>query len=222
MIDPNDKEYREFPIEDVNKVGEDGWEIVTDGGWIFWVQAKHDEPKVGQIARFYGEGIGSPVRGLAINNKILFYNTPAEQDEEHKRWLKDSHRKQREEFEANKDKLDAQYEALPPIFQKRIDKFRRNNPDFRWEFEGYEMFTCTEAVKIAETLKTDEKIREWIQLPWEEQNAIVDIDSDHSGNTFGMAGSLARMYVTNESYVEKAHGSLSVLVGSEAYGDIPK
>lgn len=46
--------------------------------------------------------------------------------------------------------MDVDYENLPDAFKKRIDRFRANNPDFRFEFESYELFCCMEAVKIAE------------------------------------------------------------------------
>jgi hypothetical protein len=107
---------------------------------------------------------------------------------------------------------------LPAIFQKRIRNFREANKNFRWDYESYEMFCCEEAIKIANCLKTEDKIITWAKLDWNEQVKQVPIDEGHSGNTFGCAVQLARLYVAQHQLIEKAHGALANLVGCKEYG----
>src|SRR5690606_38613321 len=72
--------------------------------------------------------------------------------------------------DAERAERDARVAALPECFQKRIARFRRNNPDFYWEYEAYEMAVCVDAVKIADAMRNDENPAESLQtfhrLPW--------------------------------------------------------
>lgn len=63
------------------------------------------------------------------------------------------------------------------------------NDGFGYE---YNLFCCEQAVIIAETLETKEKIVEFHKADWEIQKKMVPlISEDHSGNTFEMACGLA-------------------------------
>lgn len=218
----NDDQFRELRITKVED-DEDSYTITNEDGWCISVYKKHHiEPKVGMMARYYGKGIGRPVRGLMIGGRMVFYNTPQEQDEKQKQWCIDYENEQKQEFEKNKARLDAEYAALPDIFKRRIDKFRKNNPDFRWKYESYEMFICNEAVKIAKAFETTDTINSWKKLPYKEQIKSVPIAEGHSRNTFGMACYLACLYIEYPEGVEKLYGALAPLVGSEEYGCIPK
>jgi hypothetical protein len=85
------------------------------------------------------------------------------------------------------------------------------------------MFVCTQAVLIADKLKTPEAIKEWKKLEYGKQQAQVPgLSDDHSGNTFGAACYLASIYLQEPESVVEVHGALSPLVGSIAYGDVPK
>ena len=107
------------------------------------------------------------------------------------------------------------------MFKARIDRFWRNNPDFRVEYENYEMFCCTQAVGIADAMKTPEGVQNFKTKQWDEQKALFpELSDGHSGNTFGCSVALAYWYLSQPENVTKAHGALSPLVGSEAYGDI--
>lgn len=188
---------------------------------------------------------GRPVRGMMLTKLIdsattlIYYRTPAEEEERNRRMVDEMHAAQRAQFEATgRAILDAKYDALPQVFKDRIDKYRRNNPDFRWKYEGYEMFCCTEAVKLAthalsltdgdqhvaaETLRalaTSEAPDRY------EQQRIFDtaagLDDGHSGNTHGTAWHLAWMYLSHPDLVEKRYGAIAPLVGSEEVGDVPK
>jgi len=179
-------------------------------------------PKKGQLLEIYG-GHGYPVRGVVIDGEVAYYLTPEEEHERHKAWVEEKNKEDKEKFEKNKETLDAQYDALPEVFQKRLDKFRTNNPDFRWKFEDYEMFTCRQAVVIAEHFKNAEEIEGWWKLDWGEQKKLVpELSDQHSGNTFGMAVKLAIFYLDCPENVIKLHGALAPLVGSAEYGCIPR
>ena len=129
--------------------------------------------------------------------------------------------KKRAVFEESRESMDAQYEALPRIFRERLDKFRRNNPDFRWKYEPYELFVCEEAVRIAEELETPDEVVAFGKMTYEEQKARVTLSDGHSGNTFGMVMRLAYLFLSDEAGVEQMHGALAPLVGSEEYGCVP-
>lgn len=228
-----DAEYEDFELTEVTESG-DWYDLRFDGMGI-GLRKQYDDapphgivPKVGDIVREWGRGFGYPVRGMAFFNgtewRVAYYRTEQE-DRDHSAALAIMAEAKREaEFErSGRAELDAKYAALPPIFQRRIDKFRANNPDFRWKYEGYEMFTCEQAVVIADALKTREAIEAWRDLSWEEQRrAVPGLSDDHNGNTFGAACVLAVLYLEHPEGVEQMHGALAPLVGSAEYGCVPR
>lgn len=248
MID--DTEYETVRFKSVTE-RDDGYEVLRDDGWSFYLAKQYDDaphgvvPKAGDIARFYGRGIGSSVRGVTVWDgaewRTVYYRT--EQEERDKfaaeQLVRDTEREHAFE-NGGRAALDAQYETLPDVFKQRIDRFRANNPDFRVEYEGYEMFCCTEAVKLATYLATPERMAHYTSLAtqetfssdnarwhreWEEQKAIdkaAGISDGHSGNTHGAAVALASWYLNRPEIVPQMHGALSPLVGSKEYGDVPK
>ena len=214
--------HESYILEDVVEF-EDRYELKFNSGTSLGLSKEHGVvPKKGNTVELYG-GFGHPVRGVIIDGKVAYYRTPEEEQERHKAWVFEKNKKDKEEFEKNKEKLNAQYDALPEVFQKRLDKFRTNNPDFRWEYESYEMFTCTQAVAIAESFKNTEEIEKWYDMDWDEQKKMVpELSDQHSGNTFGMAVKLAMFYLDCPENVIKLHGALAPLVGSAEYGCIPR
>lgn len=238
----NDTEYETSTIEHVERSG-DGWVFRSDEGWSLGFSASDAPdfvPRVGDEVLTYGRGFGYSVRGLVIAGRVIYYRTTAEERERHRAMVEDNQAKRRREFEeSGRAELDAKYAALPPVFQARIDKFRHNNPDFRWQYEGYEMFCCEEAVKLARHLGTVEAMEHYVSLTrdvsistdrerwdmeWAEQQAIdkaAGISHDHSGNTHGAMVSLAFWYLKHPENVERMHGALAPLVGSFEYGCVP-
>lgn len=82
MYPPNDFQFEEVNITQVDKSAT-GWTILREDGWSFYVpNTSPIEPKVDMIARFYGKGIGSTVRGLYLDSQEVFYRTES-QDKEH-------------------------------------------------------------------------------------------------------------------------------------------
>jgi hypothetical protein len=219
-----DAEYEDATAADVRESG-DYWTVHRSDGWTIGVpKVDGVAPRVGSRLRFWGRGIGFPVRGIAVDGVVVRYETDAEQRDRYARELAEREAAQRATFEREgRAALDARYDALPPVFRARIDRFRANNPDFRWKYEGYEMFCCEQAVVIARALGTPEAIQSFRDLPRSEQMAKVPgLDDGHSGNTFGAACVLAALYVRDESFVPQMHGAMSPLVGSVEYGDVPK
>lgn len=206
-------------ITDVREY-EDGFEISQDGMCCGLKKKYGVTPKIGDKLTIHTKF--STIRGMDLNGKRIFWKTDEELEQERLEWIANNEHEKKERFEKNKAQMDADYETLPDAFKKRIDRFRANNPNFRVEFENYELFCCMEAVKIANTCKTPEKVQEFKSQNWDEQMQMVEGLSDgHSGNTFGCAIALAYWYLSDENNVSKMHGSLSPLVGSKAFGDVP-
>lgn len=217
MYPKNDEQYREDRVatfRDGAITDEDGWSIGLPEGF---------RAEVGETVRYYGEGIGRPVRGLFIGGRKAWYRTVKEQREHDRKQSLEYDASLKRQFGERREEMDATFASLPGAFQQRIERFRRNNPDFRWKYERYELFACQEAVKIARQLKTEEAIEEWSSLSWNEQTEQVSLDDGHSGNTLGIATRLAWLFVGEDpGRVVRMHGALAPLVGSEEYGCVPR
>ncbi len=78
---PNDDQFKELTIAKVDGDAKTGWGMERSDGWHFSCPAYSPiEPKPGMTVRFYGKGIGFPVRGLFIDGVKVFYFT----EDEHK------------------------------------------------------------------------------------------------------------------------------------------
>lgn len=218
---PSDRQFEDTTVKSVQR-DRSGWTIERGDGWMFHVPAESPiEPKPGMRARFYGKGIGFDVRGLVLDGATVFYRTVAEEEARHQEWCRELDRERRAKFEAGRDDLDRRVAALPDVFRRRIERFRVGNPDFRWEYEGYELVCCETAVKIAETLATRERYIEVVNQEdrWTAvSEAVPGIDPGLSGNQFGLALNLAGIYLTEPEMVVRQHGAMTPLVGCEKYG----
>jgi hypothetical protein len=216
------------------------WTVQLDVGTIIVEAALQPDRTIeaGHTVKCYGRGLGYSIRGVVIDDVVWRYETAEEAALSHEREQVKRHQAKRDEFEATgRAVLDAKYAALPALFQQRLDRFRANNPEFRWEYEPYEMFCCEEAVKLAAHLGTVGEAKRYAALAssetystdtprwnaeWEEQKAIDRAAGlathEHSGNTHGMTAILARLYLEQPDLVPKMHGALTPLVGCEAYG----
>jgi hypothetical protein len=218
-----DTDYEDKRIKEVKAEDGGGWQIAFDDGWSFFV--KELEPKVNGFARLYPKGIGMQVRGLFLRQnesspwEKVFYRTKEEDHERHLKWCDEQEAKRKTEFEASRVDADKRIEALPEPFIARIKWFQSNGLDWRWNHEPYELFVCEQAVEFAKALGTVEKIAEFHKKDWSEQKQMLPALSDeHSGNTFGAACLLARIYLEHPEMLWKAHGALCPLVGCEGYG----
>lgn len=180
-------------------------------------------PEVGDAVTLYTHR-GSMIRGLDLNGTPVFYKTHAELDEDHRHYVEAENRRRDEELEAQRDEREADFSALPEVFQRRIKWFRAHNPRFRQDFEPYEMSACLDAVRLAEWAASEadpgEAIREFQQATCESQREMVpQLAYDrHSDNSFGFAVRLAHHYVTEPENVYQEHGAMTPLVGCLDYG----
>jgi len=176
---------------------------------------KEKNIKIGDELTIYEYG-GSAIRGIDINGENLFFLWDTEIDAEHEEWCAQYQKEKEETFEREKTKYDKQYESLPQCFKDRIDKFRKDNPKFRVDYEAYELFCCTEAILIAETLKTPEGVKEWADSD-DRWAKVPDLDHGHSGNTMGASTQMAYWYLQQPEAINRIVGALSPLVGSREY-----
>lgn len=60
----------------------------------------------------------------------------------------------------------------------------------------YNIFCCEQGILIADTLQSEEKIKEFHKASWDDQKKMVKgLSDDHSGNTFGMSCRFAMGYL---------------------------
>lgn len=122
------------------------------GGWTTQMPWPIEErPAVGNRIRVWSNGSMNHGVSLWRSNRTLipvYYKTKQERDVEHGYWVAEHQRKQRSDFAAQQAELDAQFEALPPDLQRRIQRFRDEDPDFRWREEAYEMAACAEGGRL--------------------------------------------------------------------------
>ena len=213
---------REFDINTIKSFNKEtgGYSLTFDNGWSFWMPEVGFAPEVGQTAKLYGRGTGYTVRGLVVNDRVVFYRTEAEQSELQRKEQAEREAKKRTDYDAKASDYDARVNALPLPFKTRITDFRNWKPEtWKYDFEPYELFTCEQAVEIANALKTPEEISRFHKLDFPEQKKLVAaLSDDHSGNTFGAACLLANIYLTKPDLIPKAHGALCPLVGCKDYG----
>lgn len=214
----SDHEYREEIIDKVEE-SESGYAL-GHGGWTLWCpKVEGITPKVGDVLRTWGKGIGFAVRGIAINGQIVRYETRQEMEDRNARELFEREMEQLTKAESERQANDARIAALPDVFQRRIQRFRNGNPEFWWKHQPYELFVCEQAVLIAQAMKSPDDVPAFAKLSWEQQKLVVpELDGGHSGNTFGAACRLAHWYLTQPENVVREHGALAVLVGCDEYG----
>lgn len=200
-----------------------GWYYIdTERGTGFGLKSRYvrgkKPPAVGDEITVHTYNF-SRIRGVDLRGIPLYYLSDADIEAEQQEYAAKREAKQKREFKRNRKKLDDAYAALPIEFQRRISWFRAHDPDWRWDHEAYEMSVCTDAALIAATLKTAAKIERFRKAKWKTQQAMVPgLYDGHSGNSFGAAVSLARMYVENPLFVIAQHAAISPLVGCEGCG----
>jgi hypothetical protein len=231
ISDAADPEFEEHVLEKVDEDDDSFTLSFDDGTCIGLAKSYGVVPLAGQTIRTYGRGFGWPCRGVAVNGVIAYHRTPAEQEAKQRADIEDSKARKRAKFEDDREGNDRRIAALPSVFRERFARFLRNNPDFRWEFEGYELFCCEDAVRLAARAKEMAQyatpaawIREFAKASSDTQKKLAPAMKieDHSGNTFGFTCQLAHAYLEDESLVPRMHGALANLVGCEEYGCPPE
>ncbi len=218
----HDTEYRASAVASVKADEEgQGFALTDTDGWTLYV-ANHNSlplPVPGKLVRYYGRGIGFPVRGVATGRHIYYYETAADHAARRAREEARDAFERTEQWLAGLAEFKARVAKLPEPFRDRIAGFMVR-PEWGPGFGGYELFACEEAVKIALALHTDDAIRAYRKAGCNRQRELVPgvAYEEHSGNTFGAACTLAQLYVTNAALVAKMHGALCPLVGCQNYG----
>jgi hypothetical protein len=217
----NDDQFEDQTISEVHDYGNGNYAITGDMGTLS-VKKPPLVPRVGMIARYYGKGFGYPVRGFYIDGQRCWYRTVEEEEARHRVHVETEQKKRQEAFEESVEKRDLKWAALPQPYQDRKKRFMTNNGNWRRDYEEYELFVCEQAHLFATTFKTRKALEAFHQMSWDDQlKACPDLDSGHSGNTFGMAYTLALFEVDCPECINQHHGALSPLVGSKEYGDLP-
>lgn len=206
----------------ISKVeAQDGGYAISFGPNVFLLQEAQNpngmEPKVGDFIDVKVHN-GLLVAGVKINDEVLFDMTEQEIEVESKKIAESADRQRRELFEQKKAELDANYQAFPEPFKARIDRFRRNNPDFRWKYEYYESSIQKAAVAIATKYPTEDGIIKFKKTPFEEQLKLVPEVYDFSGHMLAFACLLAGCYVVAPNEVVNVPGSLAQMLGIKEYG----
>ncbi len=77
----DDAQFEDVFVAKVTAEG-DGWSIKRSDGWSFFVPANSPiVPEAGMPVRFYGKGIGFPVRGLFLAGVKVYYRNEAEEQD---------------------------------------------------------------------------------------------------------------------------------------------
>lgn len=100
----DDTEYDEAPLSKVTRQDNGDFLLERENDWgTLWIENHGFEPKVGEIARFFGKGMGFPVRGVVIAGRVARYQTAAEHEAEMKRHSDEFHAKTAAAEQAAKD-----------------------------------------------------------------------------------------------------------------------
>lgn len=217
----DDDEREEGTLERVTGPDSHGWySVICTTGWGISVDGKYGVvPKVGDRFTTWGR-IGFPVRGMAVNDHVLYYRTPAEQVIENQKEIDAIKARKVAEYEGKRSEYEARVAALADVLRQRIEGFRAfRGEDWRYDHEPYELMCCEQAQKIAEHFNTGEAIRKFAKLGYEAQKAAFPaMEEGHSGNSWGFSLRLATMLCERPDLAPYEHGALCPLVGCKDYG----
>lgn len=219
----SDRQFQDSILSKVEDFG-DSWAITHSEGRTLCIPRYAAVPKIGDTARFYGRGIGYPVRGVDIAGVEVYYSTEAEYAAKLQLEQDAAKMKRQAEYAAHRDNNTARINALPGPLQKRLFQFRERNPEFGSEFEGYELATAEMAAAVfhAAERRGEESAEDWFkrfrEAPWVNQEAIFGPACEGaSGNMAEFAIRQAWLLTTAPDYVPKDHGALCILVGCERF-----
>lgn len=205
-------------LTEVTEYDGDGYGLDFSGMGAFLSTEHGVVPHVGDNVYFYMDGPFRAIRGIAINGVVAFYRTREQQQEKNASALAEHNRKRIEKFEEVREDHDRRIAALPEPFRRRLAYFQRT-PDWRWQYEDYELFCCEQAVLIAAAVPDPERITEFQVYDWQALlDAVPGLSGDHSGNTFGFSCALAKIYLKEPDLVPDFHGAMVPLAGCEEYG----
>lgn len=220
-----DTDFEDHQLEEVNPTT-DGLILCLLGGTTIFCPHGEEEiaPEVGDSIRIYGS-LGYQVRGIDIAGKEVFYRSKSQQEIKDRRDIAQAKLESIVKFYKEEGNLNDRYRALPDPFRKRLDRFRRNNGDFRWQSESYELFVCEEGIRIADRLRdfygqiSKEHMKAFRNMGREEQVCVVPgLSTEHSMNTLACSTFLAYFYVKDPEVLVKYHAAMCPIVGCRESG----
>ncbi|RJF74947.1 hypothetical protein D3875_02830 [Deinococcus cavernae] len=216
----NDTQYKDNLITAVSSSGDGRHSITTNDGWSFFAPKGPITPTPGMVARFYGRGLGCPVRGLVIDGHTFFYQTAADFQAEQERNVAADRQARLDAFSAGRAEQLSTIAQLPEPFQQRLNGFMARRPETAWEDQGYELATCQAAVVILNTCATAEAVRQFGGLKYGEQiQRAPELERmGLSGNMFAVAVRLASFFRESPELIAREHAAICPLVGCERAG----
>ena len=217
-VDFADTQFEEVTLAEV-RASSDGHELKRSDGWTLWVETGPITPQAGMTARFYGRGIGFPVRGVVIDGHTFFYRTPEQEQARHEAWVAELHQKQAEEYEQTKGQLAERLSVYPDVFRRRIERFLANSAT-AWEHQAYEMSVCDAALLIIETYPDADGHKAWVENDYK-PDIPESFEMGLSGNQWDMARRLAFWWHNERENIYRDHAAISLLIGCEEAGCLP-
>jgi len=229
----HDTEYEAQTITQVKVIEEGYCEVTGDFGTLrVSLESGQDPPTVGEVARYFGRGMGYPVRGFAVEAaeglRVYYYQTSDQAEAQRKQRLEEDTKKRVLDYLEKKGEYRARINALPAEFQDRINRFEAHCGGVTWmaEFLPYELFVAEEAVKLISYFgkSGSPTPKEFYDYPYEVQmSSLPDVglpplSRDHSGNTFGAALQQAQIYMDKPEIIPFAHAAIHGLIGCEKAG----
>lgn len=101
------EKYEKHILDDVI-IHKDGFEI-KHGAWSFWIPHEKNiyeiTPKIGDVAFFYGDGVGRPVLGIQLNDKVVFFRSRDEEEQRRQKMIESWKEKNKKEYEVLMEKI---------------------------------------------------------------------------------------------------------------------
>lgn len=193
----------------VDKAERDGDRTTISWDHGMTTSVKGPEVKIGDSVRFYGGArLGDMRHGWALNGEVIEWQTPWERFAKRIEMLAEHDRKRRERAEAERAQVDEWLPLLHGPYRERIERFRREKPDFDLNGGTYEVYPVLMAQRIEAWVRErhpDAKpatwgdavalVKELESLPYDEQSPVLHAGADDKygvsghqvGSAFGMA-----------------------------------
>ena len=210
---------KNFKIKTAIK-SEKGFSVSTTDASIFFVDDKYlkgNTPQAGDIITLYTRGF-SLIVGMDLNGERLYLKTEEQLEQERKEWQENYEREKQERFEKQKDAMDSRFNALPKLLQHRLAMYRMFDENFRKDEEGYEECAIRIGYKIFLISKSEEDIKKFADLSYEEQiERVPEIASEGmSGNQFGFACYFAKGLLKDSETIDIYNPQVDKLLDSFA------
>ena len=201
-------------VESVEVYESGGCSIKKSDGWSFFLDSEEIRdytPQVGDSIVMYMQGFNT-IAGVTINNHSLRYRTPKQLEREHKAMLDGFRLEKLERYVKYGDDLKARVKNLHPDLQARMNRFaEESGVEFWIDSAPYEM-ACLEGAQALLNATKDygddalALVEYWAGYntqsggyQYDKQMELVpDFGEGHSGNTYGVAVSMAKMILRGE------------------------